>query len=139
MNKYFKDFCLRGLIFGGFGPIVVGIVLFCISFYDAVLLNGKEILLAIVSTYLLAFVQAGASVLNQIESWSISKSVGVHFLLLYSAYITCYLLNNWIPFNWKVVLIFTAVFVIIYAVIWITVYSIVKKTTKQLNGKLHCK
>lgn len=136
MNKYFKGFCLRGLMFGGFGPIVTAIVLFCISLATEVSLGGKEILLAVVSTYLLAFIQAGASVFNQIESWSIPKSVGVHFLLLYLAYVSCYLLNSWIPFNVNVVLIFTAVFAVGYAVIWITVYLIIKKTTKQLNGKL---
>ncbi len=36
-------------------------------------LSGEEVLLGVISTYVLAFVQAGASVFNQIESWPIAK------------------------------------------------------------------
>ena len=133
MNKYFKEFCLRGLIFGGFGPIITAIILFCISLKTELLLDSKEILCTVVSTYLLAFIHAGASVFNQIESWSIAKSIGIHFLFLYIAYISCYLINSWIPFNINVILIFTAIFAAVYAIVWITVYLIAKKTTKQLN------
>ncbi len=136
MNKYVKDFCLRGLMFGGFGPIVAGIVLFIVSFFEDVALGGKEILLAIVSTYILAFAQAGASVFNQVEHWSILKSVAVHFSLLYVVYVCCYLINSWIPFEINVVLIFTAIFVISYFIIWTAVYCIVKKTAKELNRKI---
>lgn len=136
MNKYFKEFCLRGLIFSGFGPIITGIVLFCVSLKTELFLGGKEILAAIISTYLLAFVHAGASVFNQIESWSIPKSAGIHFLMLYLAYVSCYLVNSWIPFNINVILIFTAIFAVVYAVIWITVFLIVRKTTKKLNRKI---
>lgn len=136
MNKYFKEFFFRGLVFGGFGPIVVAIIWFFISLKTEISLGGKEILISIVSTYLLAFVHAGASIFNQIESWSIPKSVGIHFFILYVAYVSSYLLNSWIPFNINVIFIFTAIFVVVYAVIWITVFVIVRKTTKKLNGKI---
>lgn len=132
----FKNFCLRGMMFGGFGPIVTGIVLFCISVHTKVILNAAEILTAIASTYLLAFIQAGATVFNQIESWPVLKSLAVHFSFLYSAYVICYTVNRWIPFDMKIILLFTAIFITVYAVIWITVYVIIKKTTKQLNENL---
>ncbi len=137
MNKYLKDFLLRGLIFGGFGPIILGIILFIIeqSGVEVVLSVGQN-LVAIFSIYILAFVQAGASVFNQIESWPIAKSTGLHFLTLYLVYVLCYTINNWIPFEWGVIGIFTAVFVAVYAVIWLTVYLIVKSTTKKLNKSL---
>lgn len=136
MNKYLKDFLFRGLMFGGFGPIVTGIVLFVISFFTDVTLGGKDIFVAIVSTYILAFTQAGASVFNQIESWSILKSIAAHFSIIYIVYVCCYLINRWIPFEIGVVLIFTAIFVIAYFIIWTVVYWIVKKTAKDLNGKI---
>jgi hypothetical protein len=71
MNKgYFKAFLHRGLIFGGFGPIIVGIVFFVLSLtLEDFSLSGQEVFFAIISTYLLAFLQAGASIFNQIESW----------------------------------------------------------------------
>jgi len=132
MNKYLKAFLHRGLIFGGFGPIILGII--C-AVSDPVIAGG-QLLLGIVSIYLLAFVQAGASVFNQIEHWSIPKSMLCHFATLYAAYVGCYLVNSWIPFDWRVVAIFTAIFVLVYLVVWLTVYICIKLTSRKLNAKL---
>ncbi len=136
-NVHLKNFILRGLMFGGFGPIVGGIV-FAILEYAVpnFSLSGTEVFLAIVSTYILAFVQAGVSVFNQIESWPLPKTLLCHFSALYITYTLCYLLNSWIPFRWEVIGIFTGIFVITYLVIWFTVYLIVRSTEKKLNRKL---
>lgn len=137
MNKYVKEFLHRGLIFGGFGPIVVGIVYFILSkFVGGFTLNGGEVLLAIVSTYLLAFVHAGASVFNQIEHWPIAKSLLCHFGTLYIGYSVCYMVNTWIPFEFNVLLVFTAIFVVTYFIIWGIVYLSVKSASKKFNAKL---
>lgn len=137
MNKYLKSFLHRGLIFGGFGPIILGIIYAVIqSTQKDFSLSGPEVLTAIISIYLLAFVQAGASVFNQIESFSLPKSVLCHFSVLYVAYVICYLVNNWIPFNHEVIAIFTVIFLAVYFIVWITVVSILKVTTKRLNEKL---
>ena len=137
MNQYLKNYLLRGLMFGGFGPMVAGIVLWIVQLTGVeVVLTGGEALLAVVSTYILAFVQAGSSVFNQIEGWPIAKSMGVHFLSLYVVYVACYLLNSWIPFAWEVIAIFTAIFIAVYLVVWITVYLIIKKTSKKLNKNI---
>lgn len=137
MNVYVKHFLHRGLVFGGFGPCIVGFVFAIISAAGNDLrLDGGEICIAILSSYLLAFVHAGASVFNQIESWSIPKSLFFHFVTLYAAYAGCYLTNSWLDFEPVALLIFTAVFVIIYFVIWIAVYLSVKGVSRKLNSKL---
>ena len=96
-------------------------------------LSGYEVFLATISVYLLAFIQAGASVFNQIESWSVVKSTFVHLGVLYIAYILCYLVNIWIPFHWIAIAIFTGIFVIAYFVIWFVVYIVVRNVSKKLN------
>jgi len=137
MNKYFKEFLHRGMVFGGFGPIITGIVFYIISLsVEDFSMGGGQILLAIVSTYLLAFIHAGASVFNQIDHWPIAKSLAVHFATLYFIYIICYVLNSWIPFEPMVIVIFTAVFAIGYFVIWFIVYFSVKASAKRLNSNL---
>lgn len=137
MNRYLKEFLHRGLIFGGFGPIILGIIFFILSkTLDDFSVSGGQILLGIISTYVLAFVQAGVSVFNQIEHWSLPKSLFCHFGMLYAVYVICYILNSWIPFDWTVIGIFTAIFVVVYFVIWFTVYFIVKSTGKKLNATL---
>ncbi len=137
MNKYLKTFLHRGLMFGGFGPIITAIVIYCTSLsIDNFSLSAYEVLFAVVSTYLLAFIQAGSSVFNQIEHWSIPKSTLCHFSCLYVAYTLCYMLNSWIPFKLKIVLIYTAIFIAVYLAIWIIVVLSIKISAKRLNNNI---
>ena len=137
MNRYFKEFLHRGLIFGGFGPIIMGIIYFILSYtVKDFSVSGTDAFVAIISTYILAFVHAGVSVFNQIEHWSVMKSLFCHMSVLYVAYLACYLINSWIPFEIMIVLIFTAIFVISYLVIWVIVYLCVKGKAKKLSGKI---
>ena len=137
MNRYVKEFMHRGLLFGGFGPIILGIVLACIEAADASFsITAVQILLGVVSTYLLAFMQAGSTVFEQIEHWSTVKSTFFHFLSLYAAYVGCYLLNSWIPFEKMVVFIFTGIFTVGFFAIWGIVFVSVKLAEKKLNKAL---
>lgn len=132
-----RDFFFRGLLFGGFGPIIAGIVYLILHFtLQDLTLTGLQVFTVIVSTYLLAFVHAGASVFNQIESWPLAKSTLCHFGLLYIAYVLCYVINSWIPFEPLVLGIFTAIFAVGYAVIWLAVYVSIRVTVKRLNRSL---
>ena len=137
MNKYLKMFLHRGLVFGGFGPVILGIIYAVIQSKDANFsVNGFQALVEIVSIYLLAFVHAGASVFNQIESFSVPKSLLCHLSVLYVAYVTCYLVNNWIPFDANVLLVFTGIFLAVYFVVWVTVVTVIRITSRKLNEKL---
>ena len=137
MNSYVKTFLFRGLVFGGFGPIILGIVYFILSFtIEDFSISGSDVFFGIISTYLIAFFHAGASVFNQIEHWPITKSILFHFLTLYSTYTVAYLINSWIPFVPTVLLIYTAAFAVAYAIIWLTVIIVTKGTQKKLNSKL---
>ncbi|MBQ7912348.1 MAG: DUF3021 domain-containing protein [Clostridia bacterium] len=137
MNKYVKNYLQRGIAFGGFGPIITGIVFWILQLCGVeVILNGAEVLVAILSTYVLAFVQAGSSVFNQVEGWPIAKSMGIHFASLYVVYVGCYLVNRWIPFAWEVVAIFTGIFAAVYLIVWLTVYLIVRNISKKLNKNI---
>jgi hypothetical protein len=115
MNKNVKEYFKRGLIFGGFGPIIAAIIIACISITQKVNLAGWQILVAIISTYILAFVQAGSTVFNQIENWPPIKSALLQGGSIYVVYIATYLVNSWIPLKWEVILIFTAIFVFAFA------------------------
>ena len=137
MNKHIKNFLHRGLIFGGFGPIVVGLVIYIIDICgEEIALDGQDLLLAVTSSYVLAFVHAGASVFNEIESWPITKSLLCHFSLLFVVYSLTYVINSWIPFEPLVLLIFCTTFVATYLIVWLTVYLAIKARTKKLNSRL---
>ncbi len=137
MNTYLKSFLHRGLVFGGFGPVVAAIVLFIVSLTtENFSIDGGTLLTAVMSTYLLAFIQAGSSIFNQIEEWPLAKSLFVHFMTLFVSYSACYLINSWIPFEPMVIAIFAAIFAVSYFAIWLTVYAIVRATGKTLNERL---
>ena len=56
MQNIVKKFLHRGLIFGGFGPIIAGIIYFILSYkIDNFLVTGKEMFMTIISTYMLAY------------------------------------------------------------------------------------
>ena len=137
MNRYLKSFLQRGLIFGGFGPIISGVVYLVLDrFVPHVAVSGTDLFVIILSTYLLAFIHAGASIFNQIDHWPIAKSLLCHFGSLYAAYLLCYMINRWIAFKLSIVLIFTAIFVAGYAVVWLTVFIVAKITEIKLNDKI---
>ncbi len=137
MNIYVKEFIKRGLMFSGLGPVTAAIVIFIISLFEENLqLDGLQELIMAVSTYILAFVQAGATVFNQIEHWSVPKSLACHFSSLYAVYVLCYLVNTWIPFNINVILTFTAIFVAVFFIIWTVVFLAVRHLSKKLNKNL---
>lgn len=137
MNKYVKSYLLRGLIFGGFGPIVTGIVLWIIQRSGTeIVLSADELLLTIVSTYLLAFIHAGSSVFHQIEEWPLAKSMICQLFSLYVAYTSCYLVNQWLPFDWKILAVFTGLFVFGYLTIWLSVCFIARSVSKRLNQRI---
>ena len=137
MNGYLKNFLRRGLVFGGLGPIVVGIIFLCLGFsIPDFSIDGTEVFVAVLSTYLLAFVVAGASVFHQIDSFSTMKSTACHLSIVYLAYIVTYLINSWIPFEPLVIFIFTAVFLATYFVISLTVYLTLKILERKINSKI---
>ena len=138
MNKYVREFLHRGLIFAGFGPIVFGIIILCINYLGGVTEHSAlPIFGGIVTTYIIAFAQAGATVFNQIEHWSVPKSVFCHFGLLYVVYSLAYVANSWIPFKAEVLGVFTVIFVVGFFLIWGIVYLAVKSTGKKFNEKLN--
>lgn len=137
MNKYVKEFLHRGLMFGGFGPIIMGIIYLVLSYViKDFVLGGDEVFVVTVSIYLLAFIHAGSSVFNQIEHWSTMKGLLWQLGSLYVTYTACYLLNSWIPFDFSVIVIFTVIFVVAYLAIWAVVYLCVKGNAKKLSEKL---
>lgn len=138
MNKrYWKDFLLRGALFGGLGCIVVATV--CLSVGLATgdtAMTTLDFFRATVSGYALAFVVAGASVFYQIEEWGLAKATLLHLAVLYCAYLGTNLLNGWLDWDWVSVGIYTGIFLAIYLVIWVIVVASVTATARKLNKKI---
>ena len=100
-------------MFGGFGPIVLGIIYAILeSTIENFSLSGTQVLIAIISTYVIAFVQAGATVFKEIERLSTLQAFGIHLISLYLVYVLAYL------------------------AIWLTVYLITSRLAKRLTKSI---
>lgn len=137
MNKYVKEYLLRGLIFSGLGPVVGGCVYLFIELSgEGLALNGYELFLAIITTYIIAFVHAGSSVFPTIERWSKVKAMFVQLLSLYSVYTIGYLINFWIPFKIEIIAIYTSCFIGGFLLIWLFAVISSRIASNKLNAKL---
>ena len=137
MKSFFKTFVHRGLIFAGFGPLIAGIVYLVLDLSGADYnLTGKEVFMGILTTFIIAFIHAGSSAFNDIEKWGKAKAMLCQLACIYVVYLVGYLINNWIPFNYKVILIFTIGIVVAYLIIWFSIYFAVRKYSNKLNEQL---
>lgn len=137
MNKYVKEFLHRGLIFSGFGPVVLGIIYLIVNASGAkVELGAWDVFKAIMSTYVMAFVHAGASVFPTIDHWSKVKAMFFQGLSIYTVYLVGYLINSWIPFSLLAIGLYTGCFVLAFVAIWIVAYVTSNKAAKRMNEKL---
>lgn len=135
MKKRLKEFLFRGLICGGFGPFVYGIIMLIIYLcgVDSTS-DGMMIFKGIISTYILAFIVAGVSIIWQEEKLGIGLSIFIHGSVLYICYLSMYIINNWILS--ENIWVFSLIFIIGYAVVWLIIYVVETLKMKKLNKQL---
>ena len=136
MKKYLKEFCLRGMAFGGFGPLIYGIVMLIINLSGVdTTIDGLIVFKGVLSTYLLGFICAGVSIVWNIEKLGIGFAILIHGSALYISYLLTYLINGWLGNN-NGILIFSIAFILGYVLIWLIIYVIEKCRAKKLNRTL---
>ena len=137
MKKTVLEFCRRGLIACGLGPMIL-VVLYLILQQHGVLhtLTVNEVCLGIVSLSALAFVAGGMNVIYQMERLPLMVAILVHGAVLYVSYLVTYLLNGWLEWGGMPILVFTGIFILGYFVIWAIIYCVIKRNTASLNEKL---
>lgn len=134
MKKFVLEFLRRGFSAMGFGPIVL-VVLYLILQKNGVIntLTVNEVCVGIVSITCLSFIAGGVNVIHKIETLPLSASILIHGIVLYVGYMLTYLVNDWLLWGKKPILIFTISFVVGYIFIWAIIYLITKSRTKKLN------
>lgn len=136
MRKFISDFVLRGLISGGFGPLTYGIIILVLQLSGVeVISDGLAIFKGIISTYLLAFLIGGISVIWRVERIGLVFLILIHGFVLYVSYLIVYLLNDWIKKELIPFLVFTGIFILGYLLIWLIIYLVEKSRAKRLTKK----
>ena len=134
MKKILLEFCRRGMIASGFGPIVLAIVYLILDYHSSIgLLTVNQVCIGIFSLSALAFIAGGMNVVYQIERLPLMYAIFLHGIVLYVVYLITYLINDWIVWGLTPIFVFTGIFVFSYIVIWILIYTITKKNTDKIN------
>ena len=137
MKQIITEFLRKGVIAGGFGPIVLGVLYSILQQQDAIqTLTVHQVCLGIASLYALAFIVGGMNVIYQIEQLPLMVAILIHGCTLYVSYLVTYLLNGWLEWGTTPVLVFTAIFVVGYLVIWAIIYWVNKRHTNKVNEML---
>ena len=140
MRSFWKQFCLRGLVAMGFGPLVLAVI------YLGVGLSGTaetvpllDAARGMLSLSALAFLCGGIGAIYTVEKLPAVTAALLHGAVLYAGYLILYLFNDWIPRNTAALAIFTVIFVAVYAVIWAGIYLFNRRAAANITRKLRQK
>ena len=137
MKKLASEFFLRGLIAGGFGPIVLAVVYLILNLAVGVeTLSVGQLCVGILSLYALAFVVGGLNVVYRIERLPLTFAILIHGGVLYVCYLITYLLNGWIENGVMPIIVFSLIFIIGFVSIWAVIFLVTKANTKKVNEAL---
>ena len=137
MKKQLVEFCRRGLVACGFGPLVLAVVYWILHRQGQLeTLAVSQVCLGILSLSALAFVAGGMNILYQIEQLPLMAAILLHGCVLYVGYLLTYLVNGWLQWGTTPLGVFTGIFLLGYLAIWAVIYFITRHHTARLNEKL---
>ena len=140
MKKGILEFCRRGIVACGFGPLVLAVFYLLLQQEcDVQTLTVDQVCLGIFSLWLLAFVAGGMNMIYRIERLPLIVAIFIHCGVLYVCYLATYLINGWLEQGILPILVFSVIFVVGFLAIWAVIYSIVKRNTKTVNEQLRQK
>ena len=134
MKRSILDFCRRGLSACGFGPMVLAVIYLVLQRRAGVeTLTVRQVCMGICSLSALAFIAGGMNVIYQIERLPLMVAIFIHGGVLYISYMATYLINNWLEWGTRPILVFTCIFVLGYLAVWAVIYAMIRRNTAKLN------
>ena len=114
---------------GNYYPIVPELAEICGNEINAILLQT-------VCSLLVGTVYGGASVIWQIEGWSLMRMTVTHLAVCSAAMFPIAYFMQWMPHSIPGALAFFGMFFAIYTVIWLSQYCAIKRQVAQMNSRL---
>jgi len=117
---------------GNFHPVTAGLI-------DTM---GNELNAVILQTVLCGILGAGfamASLIWEIDSWSIAKQSGIYFAIACSLMFPIAYIANWMEHNVVGILSYVGIFLAMFVIVWLIQYFVWKSKIKKLNSSVHNK
>lgn len=145
-----RKLILRGL-FGFPVGVAIGFVItimisVCVgdgSFYpvtpELIVTMGNELNAVILQTVLCGIMGAGfamASVIWEMDSWSLAKQSGIYFSVVCIVMLPIAYVTNWMKHTVGGVLAYVGIFVVIFLTVWLIQYSAWKRKIKKMNDSI---
>ena len=143
-----KKIIMRGLL-GlptgiAIGFVITLIISACIgngSFYpvtpELIDTMGNELNAVILQTVLCAVMGVGfaaASVIWELDSWSLAKQSGIYFMIISVIMLPIAYVTNWMKHTALGVLSYVAIFVAIFVIVWLSQYLLWKRKINKMNA-----
>ena len=100
---------------------------------------GNELNAVILQTVLCAILGAGfaaASVIWEVDSWSLARQSGVYFLVIGIILLPIAYVTNWMQHSVVGFLSYIGIFVGIFAAVWLSQYLCWKQRIKKMNDRV---
>ena len=97
----------------------------------------NAVLLQTVLSLIYGAAWAGASVIWEIDHWSLLKQTVTHLVICSLSTFPIAYFTRWMSHNAKGILLYFGIFFGIYLLIWLSQYSVMKKRLEQINEKLN--
>ena len=97
---------------------------------------GNELNAVFLQTVLCGIMGSGfamASVIWELDSWSLAKQSGIYFLIACIIMFPIAYIANWMKHSIAGVLSYVCIFIVIFVVVWITQYLCWKRKIKRMN------
>ena len=145
-----RKLILRGL-FGFPVGVAIGFVItimisVCVgdgSFYpvtpELIVTMGNELNAVMLQTVLCGIMGAGfamASVIWEMDSWSLAKQSGIYFSVVCIVMLPIAYVTNWMKHTVGGVLAYVGIFVVIFLTVWLIQYSAWKRKIKKMNDSI---
>ena len=145
--KMKKKIILRGL-FGlpvgiAIGFVITLLISICIGdgyFYpvtpELIQTTGNELNAVVLQTIMCAILGGGfamASVIWEIDSWSLAKQSGIYFSIACVTMFPIAYITNWMKHNAIGILSYVGIFVAIFVITWLVQYFVWKRKVKRMN------
>lgn len=85
---------------------------------------------------LLGAVFSAASLIWEIDRWSIAKQTGIYFIVISAAMLPVAYINHWMQHTLAGFLIYLGIFLLIFMVVWISLFMFWKKKIDKLNRNI---
>lgn len=145
-----KNFILKGLLGAALGisighivTVIISIFIYDGSFYSVtphlIKITGSELNAVLLQTLLYCIMGGGfamASIIWDIDSWSLAKQTGIYFTISCILMFPISYFAGWMAHTLTGIVLYVLTFVTIFIIIWIIQYVIWKNRIRKLNDKI---